>query len=83
MRTAALDRFGFVWCFVIVCLLGIWPRAAVAIPSFESIDSRLPNPDRAYEMTSGTVALDVQGVRPPHAARSRPSDPTIALLGAA
>ena len=55
MRSAALDRFGFVSCFVVVCLLGIWTSAAVAIPSFQSIDSRLPNPDRAYEMTSGTV----------------------------
>lgn len=55
MRSATLDRFGFVSCFVIVCLLGIWPRAAVAIPSFQSMDWRLPNPDRAYEMTSGTV----------------------------
>jgi hypothetical protein len=55
MRTAALDRFDFVSCVVIFCLLGIWQRTAVAIPSFESIDSRLPNPDRAYEMTSGTV----------------------------
>jgi hypothetical protein len=55
MRTNALDRSGFVSCFVIVCLLGLWPRAAVAIPSFQSIDWRLPNPDRAFEMTSGTV----------------------------
>ncbi len=55
MHTNALDRFGFVSCFVIVCLLGIRPPAAVAIPSFQSIDWRLPNPDRAYEMTSGTV----------------------------
>jgi hypothetical protein len=55
MRTNALNRFGFVSCFVVVCLLGIWPRAAVAIPSFQSIDWRLPNPERAYEMTSGTV----------------------------
>ncbi len=55
MSTAALDRFGFALCFVVSCFLAFWARAAVAIPSFQSIDWRLPNPDRAYEMTSGTV----------------------------
>jgi hypothetical protein len=32
--------------------------SALAIPSFESPDWRLPNPGRPYEMTSGTVAYD-------------------------
>jgi hypothetical protein len=33
-------------------------NSAFAIPSFKSPDWRLPNPDRPYEMTSGTVTYD-------------------------
>jgi len=40
------------------------PRSA-ALDSFRSIDNRLPNPDRPYDMTSGTVVF--------------PSSPTFAI----
>jgi hypothetical protein len=35
--------------------------SALANPSFESPDWRLPNPDRPFEMTSGTVTYDAFG----------------------
>jgi len=34
----------------------ILAASASAIPSFQSVDQRLPNPDRPYEMTSGTAS---------------------------
>jgi hypothetical protein len=40
--------------------MGGWEGSARAIPSFESPNWRLPNPDRPYEMTSGTVFYDSQ-----------------------
>jgi hypothetical protein len=45
---------------VFLSLASLMPAPAEAIPSFESPDWRLPNPDRPYEMTSGTVLYDGQ-----------------------
>jgi len=55
------DR-GFRRCFFIAlsfvsCFVGRLPFAN-AIPSFQSLDSRLPNPALPYEMTGGTVHYD-------------------------
>ena len=58
MKTVALYRFRFVRNFCALCLVGISSPSASAIPSFQSPDWRLPNPDRPYEMTSGTVVHD-------------------------
>lgn len=44
-----------------VCLVGVLSLSASAIPSFQSSDWRLPNPDRPYEMTSGTVTEVTSG----------------------
>lgn len=37
------------------CVAALFATAAAASTGFTSIDQRLPNPDRPYEMTSGTV----------------------------
>ena len=55
MKTVALYGFRFVAHFLALCLVGLSSPSASAIPSFTSVDWRLPNPDRPYEMTSGTV----------------------------
>ena len=54
MRTGALSRYGL-RCLLIFCLVGIVPPSATAIPSFNSFDNRLPNPDRPYELVGKTV----------------------------
>jgi hypothetical protein len=54
MRTDALSRYGFRWLLTFF-LLGIAPPTAKAIPSFNSFDNRLPNPDRPYELVGKTV----------------------------
>ena len=60
MNICASNRNG--WIPLLLCLLlaGVMVAPAKAIPSFESPEWRLPNPDRPYEMTSGTVLYDAQ-----------------------
>jgi hypothetical protein len=41
-----------IWSTLFTAILS---APAIAVPSFQSIDNRLPNPDRPYDMTSGTV----------------------------
>jgi hypothetical protein len=54
-KPVALNGFRFVAHFLAMGLVGLSSNSATAIPSFTSVDWRLPNPDRPYEMTSGTV----------------------------
>jgi hypothetical protein len=61
--------------------LAFWMNLALAsttfaIPSFYSLDPRLPNPDRPYEMTSGTVHYDAPPYFALHDLEFQPSNPT-------
>jgi hypothetical protein len=58
MNTRASNRNDWVSFLLSLSLAGVMSAPAEAIPSFESPDWRLPNPDRPYEMTSGTVLYD-------------------------
>jgi hypothetical protein len=62
-----VNPFHAVRFLLVPSLLGMICNAAMAIPSYESTDSRLPNPDHPYEW--GSVA-------PVHAFSIRRSDPS-------
>jgi hypothetical protein len=51
-------RYGLISYALSISLAGALSPSARAIPSFQSPDWRLPNPDRPYEMTSGTVGYE-------------------------
>jgi len=55
MRLKALYRNGLLLRLALIFLISALASRASAIPSFQSINNALPNPDRAYEMTSGTA----------------------------
>jgi hypothetical protein len=55
MNSSALNRWGLFEFALALCVAGALSPFAQAIPSFQSIDNRLPNPDRSYEMVGGTV----------------------------
>jgi hypothetical protein len=55
MKTTKLKQCRVIAFLLAVCLVSVLALSANAIPSFQSPDWRLPNPDRPYEMTSGTV----------------------------
>jgi hypothetical protein len=55
MKSKALFRSQLISHVLPCCLAGVLAVSASAIPSFPTIDNRLPNPDKPYEMTSGTV----------------------------
>ena len=57
---------------VLTCSISSW---ALAIPSFQSTDNRLPNPGRPYEMTSGTVFYDAPSFFAIHDLEFQPSNP--------
>ena len=43
--------------FLSLCIIAAISTPALALDSFRSIDNRLPNPDRPYDMTGNTVAF--------------------------
>ena len=55
MNTYAWHRYCVASVLLSLWLVGLFCTSAAAIPAFNSIDIRLPNPDRPYEMTSGTA----------------------------
>jgi hypothetical protein len=57
MKSRGFLRCCFIALSFVSCFAGRLPFAN-AIPSFQSPDWRLPNPDKPYEMTSGTVTYD-------------------------
>ena len=73
MNTRASNQNGWLSFLLSLLLAGIMSAPARAIPSFQSPDWRLPNPDRPYEMTSGTVVHD--GHFPVYDLEFRPSKP--------
>jgi hypothetical protein len=57
MKNRDFTRCCFIALAFVSCLAGRLPFAN-AIPSFQSLDSRLPNPARPYEMVGRTVHYD-------------------------
>ena len=57
MKNRGFRRCCFIALSFVSCFAGELPFAN-AIPSFQSLDSRLPNPNRPYEMARGTVHYD-------------------------
>ena len=58
MKTITLKKYCVTVFLLAVGLDSVLSQSASAIPSYQSPDWRLPNPDRPYEMTSGTVTYD-------------------------
>ena len=65
MLLHALQQLGRAFVLLSLCFAVTMASPVAALDSFRSIDNRLPNPDRPYDMTSGTVVF--------------PSSPTFAI----
>jgi hypothetical protein len=76
MKPSKWNRCAWIELALSLCIAANLAPVAQAIPSFQSIDWRLPNPDRPYEMVSGTVHYDVPQHFSIYDLEFAPSDPS-------